>query len=101
MKTGTLLINLSIPDGSKTGPVRRYLREFLFDERVIDVNLIGKYFLVNGTIASLRAPKSSRIYQEVFEEYGGEKIQLVPSLNSNDYWVDAVKEIIDKNRLYK
>ena len=40
-------------------------------------------------------------YQEVFEDYGGEKIQLVPSLNSNDFWVDAVKEIIDKNRLYK
>ena len=101
MKKGTILINLSIPDGSKMGPFRRYLREFLFDERVIDVNLVGRYFLVNGTIAPQRAPKSARIYQEVFEEYGGEKIQLVPSLNSNDYWVDSVKEIIDKNRLYK
>jgi protoheme ferro-lyase len=40
-------------------------------------------------------------YQEFFQDYGGEKIQLVPSLNSNDFWVDAVKEIIDKNRLYK
>jgi len=27
--------------------------------------------------------------------------KIDPSLNSNDYWVDAVKEIIDKNRLYK
>tara|TARA_Y100001933_G_scaffold257727_1_gene304592 strand:- start:2699 stop:2956 length:258 start_codon:yes stop_codon:yes gene_type:complete len=85
MKTSTLFINLSIPEGSKTGLVRRYLREFLFGERVINVNLIGKSFLVNGTIASLRAPKSARIYHEVFEDYGGEKIQLVPSLNSNDY----------------
>ena len=40
-------------------------------------------------------------YQEVFEEYGGEKIQLVPSSNINEYWVEADKEIIDKNRLYK
>ena len=40
-------------------------------------------------------------YQEVFEEYGGEEIQLAPSLNSNEYWVEADKEIIDENRLYK
>ena len=33
-------------------------------------------------------------YQEVFEENGGEKIQLVESLNSNDYWVNALVDII-------
>ena len=36
-------------------------------------------------------------YQELFEEHGGEKIQLVPSLNSNDTWVEALKNIILKN----
>lgn len=120
MKTTILLINLGTPDSPDTGAVRKYLREFLLDVRVIDMNPKGRYLLVNGLIALFRAGKKKLLflspafvsdclettvgigveYQEVFEEYGGEKIQLVPSLNSNDFWVDAVKEIIDKNRLY-
>lgn len=35
-------------------------------------------------------------FQELFVENGGEKVQLVPSLNSEDFWVDSLKEIIDK-----
>lgn len=70
MKTAILLINLGTPDAPETGPVRRYLREFLFDGRVIDINPIGRYFLVNGIIAPLRAPKSAKIYQEVWTDKG-------------------------------
>jgi len=33
-------------------------------------------------------------YQELFEEHGGEKIQLVPSLNDNADWIDALEEIV-------
>ena len=33
-------------------------------------------------------------YQEIFKEHGGEKITLVNSLNTNDVWVNAVKEIV-------
>lgn len=36
-------------------------------------------------------------YQEIFEEHGGEKIQLVPALNSGDEWVESIKSIIEKN----
>jgi ferrochelatase len=36
-------------------------------------------------------------YNELFEEYGGEKIDLVPSLNSDDLWVEAVKDILNIN----
>ena len=120
MKTAILLINLGTPYSPDTGAVRKYLREFLLDGRVIDMNPTVRYILFNGIIALFRAGKKKLLfsspafvsdclettfeidveYQEVFEEYGGEKIQLVPSLNSNDFWVDAVKEIIDKNRLY-
>ena len=70
MKTAILLINLGTPDAPKTGPVRKYLREFLFDGRVIDINPIVRYFLVNGIIAPVRAPKSAKIYQEVWTENG-------------------------------
>ena len=33
-------------------------------------------------------------YQEIFAQHGGEKITLVNSLNANDVWVEAVKEIV-------
>jgi ferrochelatase len=33
-------------------------------------------------------------YQEIFEEHGGEKVQLVPSLNSNEKWVDCVEHLV-------
>ena len=33
-------------------------------------------------------------YQEIFAEHGGEKVQLVESLNANDDWVDVLAEII-------
>jgi ferrochelatase len=36
-------------------------------------------------------------YDELFKEHGGEKIQLVESLNSNDYWVETVKKMILEN----
>ena len=36
-KTGILLVNLGSPDSPSTSDVRRYLREFLMDKRVIDV----------------------------------------------------------------
>ena len=38
-------------------------------------------------------------YQEIFEEHGGEKVQLVESLNDSDTWVECVKQIITKRAL--
>lgn len=35
-------------------------------------------------------------YQELFEEHGGEKVQLVPSLNDGDDWIDALEDIVRK-----
>ena len=36
-------------------------------------------------------------YNHAFKEYGGEKVELVPSLNSNDNWVAAIEKMILKN----
>lgn len=70
MKTGILLVNLGTPDSFKTPDVRRYLREFLMDGRVIDVPYILRFLLVNGIIAPLRAPKSAAVYQKVWLKEG-------------------------------
>lgn len=69
-KTGVLLINLGTPDSPETGDVRKYLREFLLDRRVIDISATSRWMLVNFIIAPFRAPKSAKIYKELWEERG-------------------------------
>ena len=71
-KTGVLLINLGTPDSPSTKDVRRYLTEFLNDPRVIDINPVGRALLVNGVIVPFRAPKSAKIYKELWDLWNGE-----------------------------
>lgn len=68
--TGVLLVNLGTPDAPTTPAVRRYLREFLMDPRVIDINALGRWLLVNLIIAPFRSPKSAAAYREVWTERG-------------------------------
>lgn len=69
-KIGVLLINLGTPDSPSVKDVRKYLSEFLNDPRVIDINPIGRFFLVNFIIVPFRAPKSAKIYKELWTESG-------------------------------
>ncbi|MFC2126156.1 ferrochelatase, partial [Bacteroidota bacterium] len=50
MKKGVLLINLGTPDSPKVKDVRKYLIEFLMDNRVIDIPGLIRFFLVNFII---------------------------------------------------
>lgn len=69
-KTGILLVNLGTPDSPSVKDVRKYLREFLMDERVIDIPFISRWMLVNLIIAPFRAPKSAKEYQKLWVERG-------------------------------
>ena len=71
MKTGVLLIQLGTPDSPKTSDVRRYLSEFLNDPRVIDIPWLPRKLLVNGIIVPFRAPKSAKVYKELWEHGHG------------------------------
>jgi ferrochelatase len=55
MKKGILLINLGTPDSPKRKDVKRYLTQFLNDPRVIDINPVGRFLLVNGIIVPFRS----------------------------------------------
>ncbi len=70
-RTGVLLIQLGTPDSPKVSDVRRYLSEFLNDPRVIDLPWLGRKLLVNGIIVPFRAPKSAKVYKELWEHGGG------------------------------
>ncbi|MBC8464108.1 MAG: ferrochelatase [Bacteroidetes bacterium] len=69
-KTGVLLVNLGTPDGPSTKEVRSYLFQFLNDKRVIDLPWLSRTLLVNGVIVPFRAPKSAKIYQELWTQQG-------------------------------
>lgn len=69
-KIGVLLINLGTPDSPRTPDVRKYLREFLMDGRVIDIPAAPRFALVNGIIAPFRAPKSAKEYKKLWTEEG-------------------------------
>lgn len=69
-KTGVLLINLGTPDDTSVKSVRRYLREFLNDPRVIDIPAVPRMLLVNGIIAPFRARQSAKAYQTIWQTEG-------------------------------
>ncbi len=80
-KTGVLLIQLGTPDSPKTNDVRRYLSEFLNDPRVIDLPWLGRKLLVNGIIVPFRAPKSAKIYKELWEFGNGVSPLITHTVN--------------------
>lgn len=68
--TGVLLMNVGTPDNPSTSAVRRYLKQFLGDGRVIDLPWLGRKLLVNGIIAPFRAPKSAAAYEKLWTDSG-------------------------------
>ncbi|MFO0748246.1 MAG: ferrochelatase [Myxococcota bacterium] len=67
---GLLLTNLGTPDDPSTGAVRRYLREFLWDRRVLDINPVGRALLLYGVILPFRPKKSAHAYQKIWTPAG-------------------------------
>jgi len=66
-KTGVLLIQLGTPDSPSNSDVRKYLKEFLMDPRVIDIPFFSRLLLVRGIIVPFRTPKSAKIYKELWD----------------------------------
>ncbi len=67
---GILLINLGTPDSPSKKDVRKYLTQFLNDPRVIDINPVGRFFLVNGIIVPFRSGKSAKLYKKIWTKDG-------------------------------
>ena len=73
---GALLINLGSPDSPDPKDVKRYLGEFLMDERVIDLPKPLRTFLVKGIILNTRPKKSAKAYKKIWWEEGSPLIVL-------------------------
>ena len=73
---GVLLVNLGSPDSPNPKDVKKYLGEFLMDERVIDVPLWARTLLVKGIILNTRPKASAKAYQKIWWEEGSPLIVL-------------------------
>ena len=67
---GLMLLNLGTPDSAQVSCVRRYLREFLSDPRVIDIPAISRFLLLNLVILPFRPKASARAYEKVWTDRG-------------------------------
>jgi len=76
MKKGILLVNLGSPDSPEPKDVKKYLGEFLMDERVIDVPLWARTLLVKGIILNTRPKASAAAYKKIWWKEGSPLIVL-------------------------
>ena len=65
-KTGILLVNLGTPDSTNWFDIRKYLKEFLSDKRVIEVNPIIWQIILNLFILTFRPSKTAKAYKEIW-----------------------------------
>jgi ferrochelatase len=73
-------MNLGSPDSTEVKDVRRYLNEFLMDERVIDKPWLFRFLLVRGIIVPFRAPKSAEAYKSIWTKEGSPLIVISKQL---------------------
>ena len=67
-KTGVLLINLGTPDSTNWWDIRKYLKEFLSDRRVIEVNPIVWQIILNLFILTFRPSKTAHAYKKIWRK---------------------------------
>jgi len=82
MKKGILLVNLGSPDSPEPKDVKKYLGEFLMDERVIDVPLWARTLLVKGIILKTRPKASAAAYKKIWWKEGSPLIVLSERLQN-------------------
>ena len=82
MQKGILLVNLGSPDSPYPKDVKKYLGEFLMDERVIDVPLWARNLLVKGIILNTRPKASAAAYKKIWWEEGSPLIVISERLKN-------------------
>jgi len=86
---GILLNNLGSPDSTEIKDVKKYLGEFLMDERVIDIDYWKRYLLINGIILNFRPKKSAKAYKKIWWDEGS------PLVVMSERFTEKIKKKID------
>ena len=75
-KTGVIITNLGTPDAPETSALKRYLREFLSDPRVVEVPRLIWWFILNLVIVPLRSRSSAKNYKTVWTDDGSPLLDI-------------------------
>lgn len=86
---GILLVNLGSPESPKPKDVKKYLGEFLMDERVIDIPYVFRWLLVKGIIVNTRAKKSAAAYQKIWTKEGSPLVVISQKMT------DRLKDVLN------
>jgi len=89
-KIGILLTNLGTPDSCQPGDVRRYLKEFLSDPRVVEVPRLIWWFVLNMIILNTRPRRSAKAYSKVWTDKGS------PLLDISLKQADKLQALLDE-----
>jgi protoporphyrin/coproporphyrin ferrochelatase len=91
-RIGVLLVNLGTPDATGYWPMRRYLKEFLSDRRVIEENRLKWWFVLNFIILTVRPGRKGRDYDKIWNRDRNESpLKTITRSQS-----DKLDEIFDK-----
>lgn len=79
--TGVLLVNLGSPDKPTTTAVRRYLREFLWDPRVVNLPRMLWWFILHFLVLPLRPSRSAKAYRKIWTQEGSPLVSISQQLS--------------------
>ena len=69
-KIGILITNLGTPDNPDPKSLRKYLKQFLSDKRVVDYNRLLWWLILNVIILNVRPRKSAKLYESIWTDKG-------------------------------
>ncbi len=85
-------MNLGTPEATSYWPMRRYLKEFLSDPRVIEANRVSWWFILNGIILTFRPQKSGKAYEKIWNKALNESPLKTITRGQSEKLRDALKD---------
>jgi protoporphyrin/coproporphyrin ferrochelatase len=82
-KTGVLLANLGSPTAPTVPAVRRFLKDFLWDSRVVNIPRPVWWLILHGFVLPFRPARSAKAYQKIWSDKGSPLIYLTRQLSDN------------------
>ncbi|MFS8114577.1 ferrochelatase [Rhizobium jaguaris] len=94
-KIGVLLVNLGTPDGTDYTSMRRYLREFLTDKRVIEWSPWKWYPILFGIVLNTRPSKVGKAYETIWNKEKNESFLRTYTRNQSDLMAERLTDLPD------
>jgi ferrochelatase len=94
-KIGILIINLGTPEATSYWPMRRYLKEFLSDPRVIETNRALWWVILNGIVLTFRPKKSGHAYEQIWNHEQNESPLKTITRSQSDQLASLFKSNTD------